>query len=183
MYYAQENPHLTVDKQLNQPGVMVWASISCKGVIGPVFFEDESVNMHSYLNMLEDIVVPKLREEYSGEDFYFQQDGAPPHYAVIVRDFLSNVFPGKWIGRRGPIEWPPRSPDLTPMDFFFWGVVKDKVFEKRPKNVEEMKEFIRRACEEIDEDKELCAKVCLSVETRLQECIDNEGFQFEHLRS
>ena len=39
VYYAQENPHLTVDKQLNQPGVMVWASISCKGVIGPVFFK------------------------------------------------------------------------------------------------------------------------------------------------
>ena len=46
-----------------------------------------------------------------------------------------------------------------------------------------MKEFIREACKEINEDKELCAKVCLSVETRLQECIDNEGFQFEHLRS
>ena len=65
---------------------------------------------------------------------------------------------------------------------FFWGVVKDKVYAKRHKNLEEMIQFIREACKEIDENKELCTKVCLSVETRLQECVDNEGYQFEHLR-
>ena len=45
-----------------------------------------------------------------------------------------------------------------------------------------MIEFIREACKDIDENKELCAKVCLSVENRLQECVDSGGFQFEHLR-
>jgi hypothetical protein len=41
---------------------------------------------------------------------------------------------------------------------------------------------IREACQEIDDNKELCAKVCLSVASRLQECVNNEGRQFEHLR-
>jgi len=41
---------------------------------------------------------------------------------------------------------------------------------------------IREAWQEIDDDKELCAKVCLSVAIRLQECVNNEGQQFEHLR-
>jgi len=40
---------------------------------------------------------------------------------------------------------------------------------------------IREACQEIDENKELCAKVCLSVASKLQDCVNNEGRQFEHL--
>ncbi|KAJ8923944.1 hypothetical protein NQ315_006720 [Exocentrus adspersus] len=43
-------------------------------------------------------------------------------YGVDVRLFLNDVFPGKWIGKRGPIEWPARSPDLSPLDFYF-GVI------------------------------------------------------------
>ena len=33
-----------------------------------------------------------------------------------------------WIGRSETIAWPPRSPDLTPLDFSVWGYVKDQVF-------------------------------------------------------
>ena len=33
----------------------------------------------------------------------------PPHFASVVRDFLDEKFLGRWIGRRGPIEWPARS--------------------------------------------------------------------------
>jgi len=42
--------------------------------------------------------------------------------------------------------------------------------------------YIRETCQEIDNNKELCAKVCLSVASRLQQCEYNEGWQFEHLR-
>jgi len=67
------------------------------------------------------------------------------------------------------------------MDFFFWGVVKDKVFSRKPWTVDDMIRCIREACQEIDDSKELCAKVCLSVACRLQECVNNKGWQFEHL--
>ncbi len=33
---------------------------------------------------------------------------------------LNKKFPNKWIGRGGPFSWPPRSPDLTPLNFFLW---------------------------------------------------------------
>ncbi|KAG8289720.1 hypothetical protein J6590_098624, partial [Homalodisca vitripennis] len=46
------------------------------------------------------------------------QDGAPPHYGLHVREYLNNIFPNRLIGRRGSIEWPPRSPDLSPLDYF-----------------------------------------------------------------
>lgn len=45
-----------------------------------------------------------------------------------MREFLDNAFPERWIGigRRGPIEWLARSPDLAPLDFFLWGYLKSK---------------------------------------------------------
>ncbi|KAJ4432435.1 hypothetical protein ANN_21054 [Periplaneta americana] len=50
--------------------------------------------------------------------FWFQQNGATPHYGRRVMDFLNQMFPGRWIRRKGNIEWPARSPDLNPLDFF-----------------------------------------------------------------
>jgi len=37
------------------------------------------------------------------DKFFFQQDGASPHYALRVRDYLNEVFPQRWFGRRGSI--------------------------------------------------------------------------------
>ena len=141
-------------------------------------------NGANYLEMLQTYAVPQLRHVW-GADFnevYFMQDGAPPHYSLQVRAFLDATFPRRWIGRRGSIEWSPRSPDLTPMDFFLWGVVKQKVYEKKPENVVQMREFIIEAFEEIRANVELCHKVCNSVHDRLQECINADGGLFEHLR-
>jgi hypothetical protein len=43
-------------------------------------------------------------------------------------DFLNRKFPEKWTGRGGPITWPPCLPDLTSLDIFFWGYIKDTVY-------------------------------------------------------
>ncbi|ENN83121.1 hypothetical protein YQE_00518, partial [Dendroctonus ponderosae] len=59
---------------------------------------------------------------------WFQHDGAPPHNFSQVRNHLDVTFPGAWIGRNGPILWPPRSPDLSPLDFFWCGAVKNTVY-------------------------------------------------------
>jgi len=37
-----------------------------------------------------------------------------------VREFLHQKFPVRWIGKDGPIPWPPRSPDITSLDFVLW---------------------------------------------------------------
>ena len=60
------------------------------------------------------------------------QDGAPPHWATRVRDYLDLTLPHRWIGRATDhntaiMYWPPISPDLTPCDFHLWGYIKDKV--------------------------------------------------------
>lgn len=74
--------------------------------------------------MLENFCFPQIDEFDNVNMMYFQQDGAPAHYKDFVRVALNNKFEQRWIGRGGPIAWPPRSPDLTPCDFFLWGYVK-----------------------------------------------------------
>ncbi len=59
-------------------------------------------------------------------------------------DYLNQVFPDRWIGRRGPLEWAARSPDLTPCDFFHWGFLKSKVYSTRPQNLEELEQKLEQ---------------------------------------
>ena len=73
----------------------------------------------------------------------FMQDGAPPHYATAVRQFLNDELSGRWLGRRGPHEWPARSCDITPCDFFLWGWAKQEVYQRSPSNLEELEFAIR----------------------------------------
>jgi len=69
---------------LNQLGLTVWVGLSCKGVLGPIFIHT-TVTHDLYLNMLWDTVLPQLQRQHDNDDFFFQQDGAPAHYAVTVR--------------------------------------------------------------------------------------------------
>ncbi|GFX95377.1 uncharacterized protein TNCV_3684291 [Trichonephila clavipes] len=57
-----------------------------------------------------------------------ERDGTTAHFCAPVRDWLDIVYPGRWIGRQGPVLWSPRSPDLTALYFFLWGHLKELVF-------------------------------------------------------
>jgi len=37
VYYSTKNPPITIEGQLNQPGIRVWAGLSCKEELGPIF--------------------------------------------------------------------------------------------------------------------------------------------------
>lgn len=98
---------------------MVWVGIINENIVGPYFFET-SVSGESYYNMLNEFVMPEpQRLEINASEIYYMHDGASPHIAPNVRDFLTGNFHG-WIGRgEGGIEaWPARSPDFNPLDFF-----------------------------------------------------------------
>ena len=84
--------------------------------IGLFIFAEKSITAQIYLNVLTEYASPQL-EQYQPQ-VIFQQDGAPPHWGLEVCQFLNETFPDRWIGRDGPITWPPRSPDITSLDFF-----------------------------------------------------------------
>ena len=53
----------------------------------------------------------------------FQQEGSLLHFAHIVRNYLNETFPGRWIGQGSLRLWAVRSP----LDFFAWGHIKIQV--------------------------------------------------------
>ncbi|CAJ0934947.1 unnamed protein product [Ranitomeya imitator] len=71
------------------------------------------------------------------------------HLGCQVRAFLHEQFPGTWIGRHGPVEWPPRSPDPTPLDFYLWGHLKAIVYAVKIRDAQHLKQRILEACASI----------------------------------
>ena len=86
-------------------------------IVGP-FILHHTMNAERYFTMLRDKVWPIINARGNIEDLIFMQDGDPPYFAIVVREWLNAQFPGKWISCHGLHEWPARSPDLTPCDFF-----------------------------------------------------------------
>jgi len=79
----------------------------------------------------------------------FIQDGAPPHFSCFVTDVLNERFPEASTGRGGPIPWPPRIPDLSPLVFFLWGYIKNIVCAEKIRNIQHLQEKITSAIETV----------------------------------
>ena len=81
-------------------------------------------------------------------DGIFLKDGAPPPYSNQVRAYLREQFSDERVIASGfPNFWPARSPDLTPLDYWFWGMIKARVYhENKPKNLVELRARIEEEC-------------------------------------
>ena len=66
--------------------------------------------------MLNEFLYPKIEED-DIDDILFQQGGATCHTAKVTIDLLRTVFENRVIYRNFDADWPPRSCDLTPLDF------------------------------------------------------------------
>ncbi|GFT90763.1 putative LOC100569746 [Trichonephila clavipes] len=53
------------------------------------------------------------------------------------------------ISRFGPVNWPPRSCDFTPLDYFLWGYVKSLVYADKPQTLDHLEDNIRRVIADI----------------------------------
>lgn len=163
-----QRPHEIIEKIRDTPKVNVWCGLTKNQVIGPFFFAEKSVNGNVYLDMLENFCFPQIDEFDNVNMMYFQQDGAPAHYKDFVRVALNNKFEQRWIGRGGPIAWPPRSPDLTPCDFFLWGYVKNIVYSQKIRDVAHLKERIYEAVSSVTRD--MLHSVWAEIDHRLDVC-------------
>ena len=83
---------------------------------------------------VERIIFTKIEEEDIG-NIWFQQDGATYHTAKDTLDFLCPVFEDRVISRRADGLWPPQSCDLTPLDYYLWGTIKDKCYDDKPETI------------------------------------------------
>ncbi|GFV86921.1 tc3a_0 protein [Trichonephila clavipes] len=83
------------------------------------------------------------------QELWFQQDGATCHTARATIDLLKDTFGDRLISRFGPVNWPPRSCDLTPLDYFLWGYVKSLVYADKPQTLDHLEDNIRRVIADI----------------------------------
>ena len=96
--------------------------------------------------MLNDFLFTKIEEEEFGNT-WFQQDGATCHTAEATLDCdLSPVFEDGVISRRADVVWPPRSCDMTPLDYYLWGADKGTCYAE---TIDALKDNIREAIGEI----------------------------------
>jgi len=125
--------------------------------------------------MLLQFAIPQVKDRQP--HVIFQLDGAPPHWGLNVRAALDAEFPGRWIGRGGPTTWPPRSPDVTPLDFFFWGYIKSQVFQTPVDNLVQLRRRIRDAVQTVTNA--MLTKTWRELLTRLECLRDNGGRHVE----
>lgn len=177
------NPHVVRRHSFqNRFSVNVWAGILNDCIIGP-FFIDERLTGERYLQLIESSLEEQLESvplNYLSE-LYFQHDGAPAHYQRDVRTYLSDRYGERWIGRGGPVPWPARSPDLTPLDFFLWGEIKRLVYKEESESRDELKIKIVSAFDVVKSRTLVLRSLKVNHRRRAELCVQLGGEHFEHL--
>lgn len=142
--------------------VLLWGCMSSSGV-GELHFIDGLMDAKMYIQILQEKMLPCLRA--IGRRATFQHDNDPKHSARATTAFLlqKNV---------SVLQWPSMSPDLNPIEHL-WGILKRKVEEHNPKNIEALKNVIQQEWNAIDPS--ICQKLVHSMKRRLTEVIRNKG--------
>ena len=190
-YAPRNNPprDFTYDIPQNSGKLVVRGGIMGNGtLIGPIFI-DGNMNSAKYLDVINDTIVERLEavgryaqnQNGSIPHVWFFQDGAPCHRARVVNRRLQELFPGRVVGLGHPVEWPPRSPDLTPLDFFLWGYLKARVlYRTPPANLQDLQ---RRITDEFNNLRlrrnRMCRRAMDSMLSRAERCIHLGGRHVE----
>ncbi|GFV07644.1 transposable element Tc3 transposase [Trichonephila clavipes] len=147
------NPQVYVETPLPPEKLTVWCALWAGGIIGPYFFKNDeghnvTVNGDRYRAMITNFFIPELNN-HDVQELWFQQDGATCHTARATIDLLKDTFGDRLISRFGPVNWPPRSCDLTPLGYFLWGYVKSLVYADKPQTLDHLEDNIRRVIADI----------------------------------
>ncbi|GFT33586.1 transposase [Trichonephila clavipes] len=151
--WSEANPQVYVETPLHPEKLTVWCALWAGGIIGPYFFKNDeghnvTVNGDRYRNMITNFFIPELNN-HDVQELWFQQDGATCHTARATIDLLKDTFGDRLISRFGPVNWPPKSCDLTPLDYFLWVYVKSLVYADKPQTLDHFEDNIRRVIADI----------------------------------
>jgi len=95
--------------------VMLWAGITFNGVTNIVILPQKMpFDADFYIEKVFPIV-NRDGNRLIGPNFTFQQDGAKPHTSKATIEAIKSMG----FSLIGPDNWPPNSPDLNPLYYFF----------------------------------------------------------------
>ena len=107
------------------------------------------ITTEPYTEILSGPLVVFLKDEVSLRNLsrmWYEHDGAPVHKSAQPYTFLAQSINTRIIGYKGEQEWPPRSPDLYLLDFYLWGFLKRKVYERESTSKTDLLNRINIAC-------------------------------------
>ncbi|CAH1112713.1 unnamed protein product [Psylliodes chrysocephalus] len=182
--FTKENQQRTYDARTQK--LNVWTGILGDNIVGP-FFIDGILNAQSYLQLLQNDIIPAVRAlDVPFHSIWFQQDECPAHNSILVKEYISELFPGRLIvgfpSMDGHIPWPARSPDLAPCNFFLRGYTKSKLYgfqEERARNLDELRIRICNTLRGISPA--MLSNVRENFYNRLGYCSSYGGGRFEYL--
>ncbi|GFX39511.1 uncharacterized protein TNCV_2668731 [Trichonephila clavipes] len=119
--------------------------------------------------MITNFFIPQLNN-HDVQELWFQQDGATCHTARATIDLLKDTFGDRLISRFGPVNWPTRSCNLTPLDYFLWGYVKSLVYADKPQTLDHLEDSIGRVIADIRPQ-------------RLEKVIENWTSRLDYIRA
>lgn len=178
-----ENPHLTRERHFQQEfSINIWCGIIGDFIIGPYELPTR-LNGNQYLQFLQNSLRDLLDDIPLNlrQNMWFMHDGAPPHYPLAVRNYLDEWLPHRWFGRGSEFPWPPRSPDLNPLDFFFWGYIKSLVYTEEIRTREQLLQKIHDSTNVIRNKQGTLFQVRRYLVKGLRKCIEENGGHFSHL--
>ena len=137
-------------------------------------------NYHAFLrDQLPGLIERAALPPETLNNLIFLHDGAPAHFSNDVREHLGITYPGRWIGRGGPVPWPPRSPDLNFDDYYLWGRIKNMVYQGETSTREMTWQRIQDAFATLTAEE--IKRASQNLYTRAAMCLANNGMHFEHL--
>ena len=98
---------------------------------------------------------------------WFQEDSATCHTARVTMDLLRGEFGEHFILRSGPVNQPPRSCGLTPLDYFLWGYVQALVYTDKPASIDALEGNIEAFIRDIPA--EMSERVCQNWTKRMDQ--------------
>lgn len=157
-------------------------------MFGPYFIEEiddpndhrKTLTSSRYIHFLKTELIPELRRRLTPEQFstcWWQQDGASSHTAKNTIKFLKQNFGNRIISLNSDFVWPPHSPDLNPLDYWFWDLMKLILNRYEIETLDDFKLYIPLACAQITPAD--CKKAIGDFRIRIHACKVAKGAHFE----
>lgn len=135
--------------------------------VGEVYLCQGRMNGTRYIEMLEEVLEPSIVKfyEWESEQYFFQQDNAPCHKSqAVMRWFKENKVP--------LLEWPPQSPDLSPIENL-WRILKENIRRHKVSSKTDLKKIILQEWQLILPD--ICKKLISTMPKRVKAVIKAKG--------
>ncbi|GFV85077.1 uncharacterized protein TNCV_3320151 [Trichonephila clavipes] len=137
-----DEAHFWLNGYVNKQNCRIWSEAN------PQVYVETPLHPEKLTTFATNFFIPELNN-HDVQELRCQQDGATCHTARATIDLLKDTFGDRLISRFGPVNWPPRSCDLTPLDYFLWGYVKSLVYADKPQTLDHLEDNIRRVIADI----------------------------------